>query len=295
MEERGRYRNWCFTINNYTDAEISHLQSLHLRSRVAYIIFGRETGSNGTPHLQGYVELGVAMRLRSIKDLLGGSRVHCERRLGTPQQASEYCKKEGDYEEYGVQQRTRQGNRTDLNEVKASIDQGATMVDLANDHFTTFLRYERGLRSYVEMHNPHRSWKTIVTYYFGPTGSGKSSRVLQESEELCGNSIAWLSDSSLQWFEPYDGHTGVVIDDFTGSAPIALLLRLFDRYPMRVPIKGAFRNWLPRHIWITSNMSLYSLYGTSPQYAALRRRIDVIKHIIENSETDNEWDESSSL
>lgn len=45
-------------------------------------------------------------------------------------------------------------------------------------------------------------------------------------------------------------------DDFGGSEfKLTYLLKLMDRYPMRVPVKGSFVNWVPKKIYITSNYS----------------------------------------
>ena len=52
------YRNLCFTVNNYTDAE-----RLHILDHVmwSYVVVGEEIGEEGTSHLQGYGELKSAV------------------------------------------------------------------------------------------------------------------------------------------------------------------------------------------------------------------------------------------
>ncbi len=56
------------------------------------------------------------------------------------------------------------------------------------------------------------------------------------------------------WFDGYEGQKDVIIDDMVPDCmAVGLFLRLFDRYPMSVPIKGAFVNWNPRRVFITSN------------------------------------------
>ena len=52
-----------------------------------------------------------------------------------------------------------------------------------------------------------------------------------------------------------------------------MFLRLTDRYPMRVPIKGGFVDWVPVRIWITANYGPDILYNRDP---AVLRRIDEI-------------------
>jgi len=102
-------KRWCFTINNPTNEE-SFLLSIWgesigaegEESDCSYLIFGRETGASGTNHLQGYLELRKKKRLPYLKSFQWLSRAHFEVSRGTSQQASDYCKKDGDFQEYGA-------------------------------------------------------------------------------------------------------------------------------------------------------------------------------------------------
>lgn len=91
-------KRWCFTINNYDDADQERLRAL--APSVVYLVFGREVGETGTPHLQGFVVFATNKRLRGVKSLIG-QRAHCETARGTSAQAATYCKKDDDFEEFG--------------------------------------------------------------------------------------------------------------------------------------------------------------------------------------------------
>lgn len=274
-------RRWCFTLNNPTEDEQKHIAQLrdgeeHLR----FLIAGLEVGANGTPHLQGYVELDRPSRLGALKRLLGTERPHLERAVGTADQNITYCSKEGNIVvRVGTTGPQRQGGRTDLLAVKELLDSGGSIGDVAERHFAQFVQYRRSFQAYLDLRRVPRTWRTQVSWIWGPTGSGKSRRALQEGEALSGGDLAWIADQTLQWFEPYGGHKGAVFDDFAGGAPLPLLLRLFDRYPMQVAIKGGFVQWSPRIVWVTSNLSPFELYGHHPQFPALERRLDEIIHL----------------
>lgn len=150
---------WCFTINNYTQDDEQRLEDL-FPDKVDYIIYGLEKGEAGTPHIQGYLELKKRARLSGVK-LLIGPRAHAEPRRGTSIQASEYCKKEGDYRELGQASSPQPGRRTDLDRVVQDIRDGATLQDLWSNHPKSMIMYTRGIK---EAHRSLRERSPITTY-----------------------------------------------------------------------------------------------------------------------------------
>lgn len=44
---RPESKYWCFTINNWTEIDVPKFLNME------YLVFGREKGEDGTPHLQG--------------------------------------------------------------------------------------------------------------------------------------------------------------------------------------------------------------------------------------------------
>lgn len=88
---RNRCRAWCFTLNNWTDAELSQCIDTFTVLRGKWII-GDEVGENGTPHLQGYVFFPNQIEFSSLKKV--NDRIHWEKAKGTKEQNIKYCSKE---------------------------------------------------------------------------------------------------------------------------------------------------------------------------------------------------------
>ena len=88
-------RNCCFTVNNYSPEDEQELKSLGPKGLVKFIIFGKEVGASGTPHLQGYCE--ASQRAFSVWKRIIGNSAHIESAKGTRAQNKAYCSKEGDF------------------------------------------------------------------------------------------------------------------------------------------------------------------------------------------------------
>jgi hypothetical protein len=149
-------KRWCFTLNNYTQDELRSIrESAERRDSpiYEYIVFGREMGARNTPHLQGFLILASKLRLRQVKALPGLARCHLEISRGTPQEASEYCKKDGDYDEFGRLPNS-QGKRTDFERLKEWIKEQPTAPsrsDLAEAFPSLYGRYRQSCLEFVEM------------------------------------------------------------------------------------------------------------------------------------------------
>lgn len=229
-------------------------------------------GQSGTPHLQGYLELPKKQRLVALKQFDGLDGAHFERRRGTGQEAIDYCKKDGNFFEFGQPQRP--GRRRDLERVRAALDNGSTVLQAVGDDFGLFLQYRKGLDAYRKSRILPRAWKTINIVYWGPTGTGKTRWVFDCCMDRALFVYAGSSPTSV-WFDGYDGHELVLFDDFRGHETIKFeyLLRLLDRYPMQVPVKGGFCEWAPRKVYITSNTPPDKWYPDIPDCRPLWRRL----------------------
>ena len=86
-----------------------------------------------------------------------------------------------------------------------------------------------------------RTWKTEVYWIYGASGSGKSRLIY----ELAQSDAYWKDDT--KWWDGYDKHHTVVWDDFRGHCcHLTYLLKILDRYPLRVEQKGGYRQFLAK-------------------------------------------------
>lgn len=275
---RIRSKRWCITLNNYTAEEEQEVQS-HLETGCfSYLIYGREVGAQGTRHLQMYVETSGKVSLSSMKKMSGLKRAHMEKANGSLEQNQTYCSKE-DPNPFSGGSPMKQGKRSDLVAIQDLLDGGATCDDIADSHFTKWVVYRRSFADYAARQIPERSWKTHVTVLWGLTGTGKTRFVHDQIMDS-----TFYQPGDYQWFDGYTGQDIVLFDDYRGEYELPMLLRLLDRYPLRLPIKGGFTKWAPKKIYITSNQKPMFWYPNHDMASinALLRRIEYIEEVNED-------------
>lgn len=152
-------RRWVFTLNNYTAAEQYRIAQIFESDAITYGIYGIETGSNGTPHLQGFVILPRAQRLSWLRNRLS-PRGHYERALGSSAQCVTYCKKDGNFVEFG-ELPTEQGRRGDIDafiawgdEFIATNGRAPTSPEIAQERPAEYTRFPRATNLFAHRAPP---------------------------------------------------------------------------------------------------------------------------------------------
>nr|UVF58770.1 MAG: replication-associated protein [Abudefduf bengalensis circovirus] len=260
-------------MNNASEDELAALTANLNEASCLFAMVGREqVEERGTPHLQGFLNLRTKRRLAGVRQLVS-PRAHLERARGTDTENDDYCRKGGDVV-LCVGEPSAQGRRTDLS---AAVDMlrasGGDLSAVAEELPEVFVRYGRGLVSWVDFSRvaKERDFKTRVHVYVGPTGCGKS-RLVHAASNAAG-SVYYKSRG--EWWDGYVGQRSVVIDDFYGWLKHDEMLRICDRYPHRVPVKGAFAQFVACDIYITSNRHVWEWYRYEDfDASALMRRID---------------------
>lgn len=277
-----RCRNVCLTLNNWTQSEYDELLNY---DEFKYIILGKEIGKDKqTPHLQGYGEFKKRISLTKLKKL--NKRIHWEPRRGTQKQAIEYCKKENNFEEKGI--KNNQGQRKDLKKC-INIVKKKNFRALFKNEPPNFQQI-KVCEKYLTYCENKRDWKPEVIWIHGESGLGKTRLAhLLASEGKIAPADVYIKDNT-QWWDGYDKHETIIIDDFRASQmKFTYLLKILDRYEMRVEVKGGYRQLLAKKIIITSIEKPQNAYTITKQQdepiKQLIRRIDKIVDIKEAGET----------
>ncbi len=136
--------NWCFTLNNYTDDNIMFLDNIECK----YIIYGKEIGTEMTPHLQGFIIVEKKVVFNKIKELLPNN-YHIESCKGSAKQNITYCKKQNNFTERG--NAPVRGKRNDLSEMVESKLNKVSDFDLFKKHGDNFVKYYKSVSNSVDI------------------------------------------------------------------------------------------------------------------------------------------------
>lgn len=223
-----RSRGFCFTINNYKESKETWLDIL-CHCNIKYCVIGEEKGKEGTPHLQGYVEFENARTLSGVIKLFN-KHAHVETRKGSPEQAAEYCKKDGVFVETG--DLPHQGKRNDLTEIGLQIAGGKSVDEIALEDPMIFHKYGRTLNKLedLRLRKCYRTEMPEAIWYHGPTGVGKSHIAFTDYSPL----THYVYPNDNGWWDGYAGEATVIFNDFRGELPYNFLLQLIDKWPCTV-------------------------------------------------------------
>lgn len=269
-------RSFCFTINNYTSEDESGLLTLGHR----YIIYGREVGESGTPHLQGYIVFKNPRHFGSLKSLM--PRAHIEVAKGDADSNFKYCSKEGNFVEdgerpAGTKERTCKAGQANKKRCSDFIEAaGRGDFEACRQQPDLWTRYDKfAEREYKRKRSEPSSNPHLVRNFwvYGPTGTGKSY-----SARLVGAKLGWrtyIKEPQDKWWDGYDGQELVVIDDFDKYQVKqgGDMKRWLDIYPFQAQTKGGMQLIRPKCIIVTSNYEPDEIWTDEQTLAPIHRRV----------------------
>jgi len=256
-------KRWCFTLNNYSEAELEACKVLD----VAYCIFGEEKGESGTPHLQGYLLATKNLRLKAVSKLI--PRAFFVAAKGTSEQNIAYCSKDNVVFEYGEKPVSKEAQGQAEKARWGAAKQAAISGNLDEVPDDIYVRYYRTLKEIKKDHmqKPADADSTTGEWLHGPPECGKSRKARQD------NPGAYFKAYN-KWWDGYQGEEVVILDDFENDIALGHHLKIWsDRYSFIGETKGGAIHIRPKKFIVTSNYSIQTIFGDKPElYAAVKRR-----------------------
>lgn len=253
-------KDWCFTLNNYTDGEVEDLKNSLEGDGIKYAVFGYEVAESGTPHLQGFLSLTKRKRFTAVKSIVH-ERAHIEPRKGTKLQAIEYCKKDDNYVEFGdvSMANGNQGGRSDLAIVGDMVKEGESLAAICEAHPTTYIKYHKGIvAAKVTLAKPYKPNDLRGLWFYGKPGSGKTRFVHDTFPDI------YLKQQN-KWWDNYQGEKYVLLDDLDTDVLAHHLKIWADRYPASGEVKGGTVNLEHDYFIVTSNFRPFEIFSKLPQ------------------------------
>ena len=265
-----RSRNFTFTVNNYSEEHLHVLKEHDCRA----MGLGKEKGKEGTPHLQGWVvypsaktESAVRKAWKRMLRGLGGA--HLEKMRSSVDVNREYCKKEGEYEEWGdipISQKKKGEMESERWSSALKAAKEGRLDDIDDD---IRCRYYSTWKRIQDDHRPKpESLDTLDNHWFyGPSGTGKSKSARDQYPS------AYIKMNN-KWWDGYAGEETIIIDDFDkyDVAMSGHLKRWCDHYPFPAEYKGGSKMIRPKTIIVTSNYTPEEIWEDENTLGPINRR-----------------------
>lgn len=260
--------------------------------KMEYMVVGEEVGENGTPHVQGFVILKVRTRLSAMKKWM--PRAHLELMRGNSEQAAEYCKKDGNFMEYGVfefvdksgglgtrsiQGASRGGEaKAQLYRDVIALAKKGQFQNIENDYPVQYWQNYHTMKR-IAMDNPHKldSLDRLDNeWIYGLPGVGKSRVARSE------NPGAYIKLHN-KWWLGYKFEDVVIYDDLSRNDAnwVGDMLKTWaDHYPFPAETKGDGMVIRPKKIIITSNYTPDDLFAHDYDLCEAIKRRFKIRHLV---------------
>jgi len=265
-----RSRKWCFTINNYTDETLYTLKSLAEHDTTVFLIYGKETGECGTPHLQGFIYYKNPVRAATVRKSIPG---HITLANGSVEQNVDYCSKDGDITHYGTKPASDE-RKGELQKERwdkiISLSQAGDEQSIREDYPGVYFRCLKTIRAHRTYSVSNLEGAPSNIWYYGPTGTGKSHRARTFG--------AFYLKNINKWWDGYKDEDNVIIEEWSPESNMTTqsLKKWADKYYFNAEIKGGQISIRPRTIIVTSNFSMRECFIRDADYTALKRRFQEI-------------------
>lgn len=268
-DAQSKSRAWVFTWNNYSPKEEAYVQQIPCQ----YLVYGREVGEKGTPHLQGFIYFKSPRKFGPTRARFKNN--HLEKAMDNLK-AIEYCKKDGNVFEKGEAPTRTSGEEEKERWETAKRLAIAQKIDDEEMPADIYVRCYRGLKTIAADHAPDREQLDYPAgiWIYGKPGSGKT--------HLARNTFPKAYKLMTEkWWDGYTDQEAVVMDDLDPyhKALGKMLKDACSSWPFRAQTKGGTVYIRPKHFVITSQYLPEQIWDDPETVAAIRDRC-VFKHVV---------------
>lgn len=266
-----RHRSYVFTLNNWTPEDEAALAMLGAE----YTVYGKEVGASGTPHLQGFLKFKNARTLLSVKKKLPRAHLEAARDVHA---AIEYCKKDGDYVEFGVPPQKNGGDTREELAAKNKRLRDTPLNELVENGELRILdvkRLKQAKDILAQEGEPFVADSVRGLWVYGPPGTGKTHYARQFQP--------FYVKAQNKWFDGYTREKVIVLDDLDkGGACLGHYLKIWaDKWACSGEIKGGTVNLVHEKIIVTSNYMPSELWPEDDEMRkAIERRFEFKEMLI---------------
>lgn len=272
-----RKRAWVFTLNNYSDSDLSRLSLLCSSGKCKYIVYGLESApTTGTRHLQGFVFFNDAKTRSAVKKIIG--EAHLEFSKDDPKRgfssAIEYCRKGGEFFEFGDAPSGLKERGDASKDMWDSMKESAKKGMLDEIPSVFLVRYYNTFKAIRKdyMLKPADSPTVTGVWVQGEAGCGKSRYV----RSLVGSDF--YRKMRNHWWDGYQQEPFVICDDLDKfNVSLGGLIKDWtDRYSFTAEAKGGAMSIRPKLVFFTSQYAISDIWSDRETADALLRRCVVV-------------------
>lgn len=274
-----RSRNWCFTVNNPTEED--ELTIYNLSQLARFVVVGRETApTTGTPHFQGFVCFNSQRTFSAVRDdLPDGAHIEPKSVKSTFKQAADYCRKDGDYFEFGElpmdkEQKGEAGKQSAKE--RWELAKAGDFESLPPEHYPRYRAIYAEFRVVEDRSTLRNLW------IYGPSGCGKSRYVREHygvGTDL-GGDLGFYTKGMNKWWDGYRDEPVVLLDDFDPEHGkyLGYFLKIWaDHYSFNAEVKGGMMKIRPQIVIVTSQYTIHQCFSERETIEAVNRRFEVVE------------------
>lgn len=259
-----RSRRWVFTLNNYTEDELDHISGIESE----YLLYGMETGEEGTPHLQGYIVFKWQKSFNTVKSLI--QRAHWEVAKGNSDENYAYCTKQDKHPfEKGTKPVDKKKRPNPSEILKQDEINGQKRLQ------TRRILYGIGLEKEMFKEILHNDLvKPEIVYIYGSSGTGKTYFALQDALKTFGyKNVATIRFDKNGFAHCHDPQKDCLVwMEFRPSCLDAVsFLELIDGYGCHLNVKHGSVFVRPKCIYICSILPPQQIYKEEINQQFMRR------------------------